>query len=210
MPDPLAEKYRKTSPYVYCIDNPLSFVDSDGRKIKFAPSSSNQFKKDFATAVKALNAHKAGGMLASLEKSPKIYYISEATGNISNFDPNTKTINWASREMLLTNNGHSLSPTTILNHEADHANQYDKHPQKQKEDQNVDDDQYGDKEEKRVITGSEQKTAKRMGEIKDGEVTRTDHGGTIYPTNSPTSTEITNIVTISAKKEKKQKYEKQK
>jgi RHS repeat-associated protein len=204
--DPLAEKYKSISPFVYCIDNPLKFVDTDGRKIKFAPGTSDPFKKDFSTAVNALNAHKAGGILASLEKSSKVYYISEASGKISSFD-GKNTIYWAPREMLLTNNGVSLSPTTILNHEADHANQNDKHPDQQISDQEEVPD-YSNKEEKRVITGSEQETAKKMGEIKDGEVTRTDHGGTLYKTDSPTSTEPIDIPIVSEKKEEKNDTEK--
>ena len=30
--DPLAEKYYSTSPYVWCGNNPVRFVDSDGRR----------------------------------------------------------------------------------------------------------------------------------------------------------------------------------
>lgn len=31
--DPLCEKYYNTSPYAYCMDNPVKFVDPDGKKI---------------------------------------------------------------------------------------------------------------------------------------------------------------------------------
>ena len=30
--DPLAEKYGPTSPYVYCLNNPMNCVDPDGKK----------------------------------------------------------------------------------------------------------------------------------------------------------------------------------
>ena len=32
--DPLAEKYYSTSPYAYCVNNPMRFVDTDGKKNK--------------------------------------------------------------------------------------------------------------------------------------------------------------------------------
>ena len=32
--DPLAEKYYDTSPYVYCLGNPIKYIDPDGREIK--------------------------------------------------------------------------------------------------------------------------------------------------------------------------------
>ena len=49
---------------------------------------------------------------------------------------------------------------------------------------------YGNLEEKRVVSGSEQRTAKALGEINEGEVTRTDHYGTFFSTYNPTSTEV--------------------
>ena len=89
-----------------------------------------------------------------------------------------------------------MSPTEVLNHEIDHANQNDKNPEKQNQDKKPDGSSYGNKEEKRVITGSEQKTAKNMGKLKEGEVTRTDHGGTPYETISPVSTVNKNEIII--------------
>ena len=34
-PDPLAEKYYSISPYAFCNNNPVNFVDPDGRQIQF-------------------------------------------------------------------------------------------------------------------------------------------------------------------------------
>lgn len=80
----------------------------------------------------------------------------------------------------------------------DHALQHDQNPEQQKADGKRDlTNPYTNKEEERVITGSEQKTAKKLGEIKDGEVTRKDHGGTLYETKSSTSTEIKDEIIIT-------------
>jgi hypothetical protein len=127
-------------------------------------------------------------MLAELEKSEIVYLIAETEGG-SFYNSTSKTINWDPSKALLTNEMIKISPTTILNHEIDHALQNDKNPDQQKKDYKEPDPNYGNKEEKRVIEGSEQTTAMKNGEIKKGEVTRKDHGGTLYETIGPTSTE---------------------
>lgn len=85
-------------------------------------------------------------------------------------------------ENWITNKYHYLSPTTLLNHEISHALEYDKDPKSYSENINRYDDTHPDNmyyspEEKRLITNAEQKTASALGEINDGEVTRTDHFG---------------------------------
>jgi RHS repeat-associated protein len=187
--DPLAEKYYSISLYAYCLGNSVKYIDKDGKKVEFAAGVSEQFKKDFGEAVKHLNKYGAGGMLSELHKSSTMYYIDEATKS-SEFNATTKTIFWFPRKGLLTDELHVLSATTILNHEIDHALQFDKNPKQQRKDKTALDDNYRNAEEKRVITGSEQTTAKRLGEIKVGEVTRKNHRGTTYSTLGPTSIEI--------------------
>ena len=44
--DPLAEKYYSASPYAFCNNNPVNFVDPDGRKIRVASEYQEQFKDD--------------------------------------------------------------------------------------------------------------------------------------------------------------------
>jgi RHS repeat-associated protein len=186
--DPLAHKYPNMSPYAFTGNNPVMLVDPDGMKIVFAPGVSEEFKAAFAQAVHHLNNHNSGNMMAQLESSKIVYYIDETTGG-SFYNSDKRTISWDPNMAVVTNNAVELSPTSILNHEVDHALQHDKNPEQFKKDIRTPDSEYGNMEERRVITGSEQETAKNLGEIKNDEVTREDHLGHFYPTIGPTSIE---------------------
>ena len=187
--DPLQEKYPNISTYCYAANNPIKFIDSDGRKLLFASGTTEAFKQKFRAAIMYLHEHNADGIIAQIDKSSTIIYITERVGEASAFSKTKKTIYWDPNMGVLTSSDKKMSPSALLNHEADHTLQYLKNPDKFAQDSKTLDPDYNDKEEMRVITGSEQKTALALGEISAGEVTRTDHIGIPYITKSPTTTE---------------------
>ena len=187
--DPMSDKYPNISPYTYCAWNPVKLVDPDGNKIRYAPGTSAKFKKQFRKTVKYMNQKGTAGILAKLEQRKEVIYIAESKNKRSKFDPKKSTIYWDPSLGMLTDNNVVLSPASVLNHEADHALQEYENPIQKKKDKATRDAQYTNKEEKRVITGSEQNTARKHGEIEEGEVTRQNHNGIPYETVSPTSTE---------------------
>lgn len=80
-------------------------------------------------------------------------------------------------EIAQTSNKIWISPATGAAHEFGHGAQYDKSLKDEnvKYENNVPDQQYGNKEEHRNTMTTEQNAAKKHGEIKDGQWTRTDH-----------------------------------
>ncbi|MEO6882417.1 MAG: hypothetical protein ABI199_00180 [Bacteroidia bacterium] len=192
------------SPYVGFGDNPILYNDANGDIIYFAKGTSSQFKIQFATTIKYLNQHGAAGVIAKLEASKVPVYIQESTSISSGteaeggdkFTPDKakggngkNTILWNAHAGVLTTKGHILSAASGLSHEADHAYEYATHPEKYTKDATTGDAKYTTKEERRVITGSEQNVALKLGEIKKGEETRTDHSGTYQYMAGPTTTQ---------------------
>ena len=75
--DPLAEKYYGVSPYAYCANNPVIFVDPDGRKFDF----SKMTKGEYQSYLGQINLLRGASplfntMYSSLENSKETYFIS--------------------------------------------------------------------------------------------------------------------------------------
>jgi len=186
-PDPLAEKYYGISPYVFCNNSPVNFVDPDGRKLYFAKGVSDKFKRQFAATVKFMNSKGTAGDLAKLHSSETIYYIGEINKgqkHWNHFNPNNQTILWDPNTLFVSNDGIYVSPATTLAHEAAHAARYDEvlnsadpnaKTEYEKSSQSKSNDAYGSDEEERVITTVEQYAARKHGEIRNDQVTRTNH-----------------------------------
>ncbi len=184
------------SPYIYCAGNPVSFYDEGGTRIVFAKDASTSFKNAFAATVKYMNDRKTSDNLAKLEKSNTVYIIRETDikHNISQFVREENTIYWSPNQILETNHYLWLSPATILDHEVEHAVRYDTDFMNAKDDfikrQYLKDhiigssDQFWKKEEERVITGREQRTARRHREIRNDQTTRSNYKAKVYITNN--------------------------
>ena len=206
--DPLAEKYYSTSPYAYCVNNPMRYVDLDGKVVVIANGSSESFKNSFIEAIKYLNEKGCGYLYNYLNSVNEVYIIKETMETYNSFDYLTKIIEWN------PNNGLDtfytiLSPVSRLNHEFAHAVNFQKNSDEYKENikqlpEGHVDEYYDSIEEKNVITGSEVKTAVALGEISNDEITRDGHYGnpikTINPISNKPKEEVKNVIIYGNKK----------
>ena len=206
--DPLAEKYYNVSPYVYCVGRPLLFVDRAGSTIVIWYMKEGELRSfsysgvedkipdnEYVSAViEAYKYNKENWDNAGFEgNSPSTILVENRNYRVSVYkeigEPSKyyqdnggiPRIIWNPYEGFQTDLGVILSPATIFSHEADHAidDLFDARSHSKRRGQR--DSQYDTEEEKRVITGSEQKTAFANGEIKHGQVTRRNHkGSTVY------------------------------
>ena len=191
--DPHCERYPWITPYAYCLNNPVRFVDPDGRDIKIyyldengkgrawifngsnqdkAPN--NQFVSDFITAY-SYNMKNGGGDQLQAAATATDYTLSltqRKKGDDSYFETviNSRgetegSVFWNPTIGLETPKG-TLSPATILEHEMDHGVHWQTKTVEHIKGQKTEDSHFGNKEEKRVMTGSEYKTGVANGELK--------------------------------------------
>ncbi len=204
--DPMCEKYYGISPYAYCKDNPVNLLDPDGRVViihylnqdgKYVyqkyfgkmTSHNNQFFQDVIDTYHYFKETGGGENFIEAVESKDIevhIYDANLFGTSTKSSPydGDACVFWQSRKGLLLTNGGKQSPATRLEHEFDHVMDQEKNPNEHAERQKGKDKDYDNKEERRVILGSERDTAK-----KHGEGIRYDHRGKPYETKGPTTTE---------------------
>ena len=200
--DRYADKYPFISPYAYCAWNPIRLTDPEGDTIRPAAGSSPEFVTQLNMAIQYLVDNGADDIYSRLQSNSTIIYVSEVDfkdAELISSNPKSKNIEWCPTAGVYTTEGVMMSPTTVLEHEFDHMLQSLENPTQQEADYNNRVDFYGNMEEVRVIDGSEQTTACRLGEIDDGQYTRKNHAGKFYEVHSSTSTTLKNSLTTPQK-----------
>lgn len=218
--DKLSEKYYPISPYAFCANNPIKFVDSDGRDIKIwykdgngqsrsyvysggAVTVNNTFVSQVVAAYR-YNKRNTGGdnpMTKAVEGNDLLNIMQ--TDGPNGYRSAFKTIDW-NPELGLETETTVLSPATSVDHEFDHGIDDITSPDKHAERVSTPDNQYDTKEERRVITGSEQTTARANGETKGNLPTRKNHRGRHVITTGVTSSVIDPTKTKAYEKRQKE------
>ena len=199
--DKYAEKYYSISPYSYCGGDPVNRGDYNGKYISLGDNPSWSLISGYAIARAELSRVGADKNLRALEMDMTsvvtIVEIRPDDCDGNQFDYKSNTIFWSPergsiRQVDLEDSSlgtYTSSPVEGLQHEADHGQKYNSNKEEYIKDLNTEDEQFKNKEERRVVTGSEQETARALGRIIDGQVTRKHHmGGKTIRVSDPLST----------------------
>jgi len=169
--------------YSYAWNNPMILRDPTGRKVELIPlhkdpvptaKETRRFQNEYNRAKAYLGP---GSKIEEVEKDKHITIKVIETEKLSNvkYYPSRKAIYWNPHSALSTTDGGSQSPAVGLDHEADHTIQNLRNPAAYATDIGRPDPAYDNKEERRVITGSELRNVTRL-----GEGVRHDHSGSEY------------------------------
>lgn len=228
--DPLAEKYYSISPYVYCANNPIKYIDPNGEDIwifyqnenkewthwvftgnnqKDAPD--NSYVNDVLLAYN-YNIENGGGKKlqeAAFDRDVAIGIKYAGKGNSHyNYNPDQSPsdlhmISWDPYEGTVEDggNGYAISPATTLDHEMDHGMRAIKDPIGFAKDLvRFTDPIYIKREEQRVIQGSEAHTAGMNGEIPYGSYRATHYGRSVRVSSPISNGRIPTIRVINGRR----------
>ena len=135
-------------------------------------------ERDFTAAAAYLGRDSVmRGIINKAEHARTALHLKINRHDDDSYDPNSSTVNWDPHSALRTTGGGRQSPALGLGHELDHATIGARIRDRGSA---ISDHAYDDREERRVILGSERHAARTL-----GEAVRHDHGGSTYYVASP-------------------------
>jgi RHS repeat-associated protein len=212
--DNKAEKYSSFTPYAYAINNPVIFLDPDGNDIViyYKENGQNKSYRFNGTTTKATPNNKfvsqviqawnynvgngGGDALFNAATNPKLN-VEIQEGFVSQrqtMEGGGSRVFWNPELGVLTDESYVLSPATGLEHEVSHdvARQSDENYYDNTKPNGT---AFKNKEEERVITGTESETAQKNGEVPKG-YERSSHNGMGVITEGTTSNKINKDASI--------------
>ncbi len=141
--DPLFEKYFWMSPYAYCANNPVKFVDPTGMEVEIVcpetgntikytpgmivPEGCSKFVSDAIIGLNFLHDNPEGDInrVADIVNAVNTLTITKGSGGLgpdgNGYDPMMRKLSWNNTEAAMLPNGTGQSPIVGLAHEIDHA-----------------------------------------------------------------------------------------
>jgi len=170
--DPIGLNQGSSNYYAYAVNSPLMFVDPEGLRIEVR----GDVRCYDQAKLYLLTAPSTHSTFQRLEQSAQVYYVNVYSNPTKMETSNHQAGNqvyWNCYFATKCTNGGTQSPALALYHELSHLVGPRANPA-------LPDRQYGNTEERRVITGPEARAAREL-----GESTRTDHLGTKFPVLFP-------------------------
>jgi RHS repeat-associated protein len=200
--DPLADKYYDLSPYAYVANNPIIYVDPNGKEIEIYSEASGPYTyvtsqaydgddEFISQTVAALNylvggSETAAGLIGGLVDATDFFVSIVSTDDETKVSGKTGDVEFNTTDGLAVDEG-TQSPAVNLAHELGHKkNQKDDGNDAVNDRKDTKDSQYTDKEEKKVVTKFEQPIVKELNENGNNEGTRDNHKGTSVPVECST------------------------
>jgi len=210
--DPMAGKYPSISPYAYCANNPLTYIDPDGREIRiyykekrgigrlferakyitYTPgmsySGDNKFVRNSVNSLNYINDNNADieSIISQSVATSEIVKVKKSSSDY--YDDSNNTIHWSTKGMKVRDNSSGnetkgrQTGALGLFHELGHFYREVFKPSEFDKDFKTEDPSYDNLEERRVIEDYETPAAKIL-----NEGTRNNHGGLPLNTVDPTS-----------------------
>ena len=116
--DPLCEKYFALSPYVFCANNPVNYIDPDGKIIKIANNRVNALTYFAKIAATNLGSSRMNDLIRSKQTyTAKSVFLTKDL----KYDNFSNTIYYVNDSWYSDIDGGSPSEYALLGHELDHA-----------------------------------------------------------------------------------------